>query len=130
MRDPSILPPKKLRGVGAGQVKAPDVRVALFHWFVDVQESLKARLSRRLFKLKAQQLYSDWLIQNPVPEDQKHKFSNKWIKMWENEYGVSLKKPNKQYSIKRESLLIQLQDYSQNVWTVHRYFIFFYTIIY
>ena len=109
LRDPSSCPPKKSRGAGAGRkVKAPEVRVALFHWFVDVRESLKGRLPRRLFKLKAQQLYADWLVQNPVPENKKLKFSNKWIKLWENEYGVSLKRPNKRYSIKREDLLIRL----------------------
>ena len=97
LRDPSCCPPKKSRGAGVGRrVKAPEVRVALFHWFVDVRESLKGRLPRRLFKLKAQQLYAGWLVQNPVPENEKLKFSNKWIKLWENEYGVSLKRPKKQ----------------------------------
>ena len=61
-------------------MKAPEVRVALFHWFVDVRESLKERLPRRLFNLKAQQLYVEWLVQNPIPENEKLKFSNKWIK--------------------------------------------------
>ena len=35
LRDPSSCPPKKSRGAGDGRkVKAPEVRVALFHWFV------------------------------------------------------------------------------------------------
>ena len=85
--------------------------------------SLKGRLPRRLFKLTAQQLYGDWLVQNPTPEGQRLKFTNKWIKQWENEYGLSLKKPNKRFSIKKEDLLIRLQDYLQNIWTVRRYFI-------
>ena len=125
LREPSSCPPKKSSGAVAGRkVKTPEVRVALFHWFVDVRESLKGRLPRRLFKLKAQQLYADWLFQNPVLENEKLKFSNKWIKLWENEeYGVSLKRPNKRYSIKREDLLIRLRDYLQNVWTVRRFFI-------
>ena len=56
LRDPSSCPPKKSRGTGAGlKVKAQEVRVALFNWFVDVRESLKGRLLRRLFKMKAQQ---------------------------------------------------------------------------
>ena len=71
-----------------------------------------------MFKLKAQQLYADWLVQNPVPENEKLKFSNKLIKLWDNEYGVSLKRPNKRYSIKREDLLIRLRDY-----LVRRFFI-------
>ena len=63
LRDPSSCPPKKSRGTGAGlKVKAQEVRVALFNWFVDVRASLRGRLPRRLFKLKAQQLYGDWLV--------------------------------------------------------------------
>ena len=100
------------------QSKSSRVRVALFHWFVDIRESLKGHLPHHLFKLKAQELYADWLVQNPVPENEKLKFSTKWIKLWENEYGVSLKRPNKWYSIKREDLLIRLCDYLQNVWAV------------
>ena len=123
LRDPSSCP-KKSRGAGAGRkVKAPEVRVALFHWFVDVRESLKGRLPRRWFKLKAQQLYVDWLVQNHAPENEKLTFSNKWIKLWENDYEVSLKRPNKRYSIIGEDLLIRLRDYLQNVWTVRRFFI-------
>ena len=78
LQDPSSCPPKKSRGAGAGRiVKAPEVRVALFHWFVDVPESLKRRLPRRLFKLKARKIYEDWLVQNPVSEKDQLKFSNK-----------------------------------------------------
>ena len=60
MQDPSSYPPKKSRGTGAGcKVKAAEVRVVLFHRFVDVRESLKGRLPRLLFKLKAQQRYKE-----------------------------------------------------------------------
>ena len=71
---------------------------------------MKRRLFRRLLKLKARKLYEDWLVQNPVPEKDQLKFSNKWIRSWETEYGVSLKKPNKRYSIKKEDLIIRLCD--------------------
>ena len=67
-------------------------------------------------------MYAEWLTQNPVTEDQILKFSNKWSKSWEKEYGLSLRKPNKRYSIKKEDLLIRLLDYLQNIWAVRRYF--------
>ena len=51
------------------------------------------------------------------------KFSSKWIKSWEKEYVLSLRRPNKRYSIKKEDFLIRLRDYLQNLWTVRRYFI-------
>ena len=124
LRDTSSCPPKKSRETGAGRkVKVQEVRVALFNWFVDVRKSLKRRLPRPLFKLKAQQLYGDWVVQNPTPEDQRLKFTNKWIKQWENECGLSLKKTSKRFSIKKEDLLIRLKDYLQNIWTICRSFI-------
>ena len=77
----------------------------------------------RLFKLKANALYEEWLRDNPTPESEKLKFGNQWIKMWQKEYGVSLRKPNKRYSMKKEDLVERLQDCLRNVWSIRRYFI-------
>ena len=124
LRDPSTCAPAKKRAIGGGRKsKAPEVREALFSWFVDVRESLKGRSPRRLFKLKANALYEEWLRDNPTPESEKLKFRNQWIEMWQKEYGVSLRKPNKRYSIKKEDLVERLQDYLKNVWSIRRYFI-------
>ena len=124
LRDPSSCPPKKVRSQGAGRKrKAPEVRISLFNWFIDVRETLKGRLPRRIFKMKANQLYEEWLTQNPVPENERLKFSNQWIKEWQQEYGISLRKPNKKYSIKKEDLVERLQDYLRNIWRVRRFFI-------
>ena len=126
LRDPSTCAPAKKRTIGASRKsKAPEVREALFSWFVDVRESLKGRLPRRLFKLKTNALYEECVIimrDNPTPESEKLKFGNQWIKMWQKEYGVSLRKPNKRYSIKKD-LVERLQDYLKNVWSIRRYFI-------
>ena len=124
LRDPSSCAPAKKGAVGGRQkAKAPEVRQALFMWFIDVRESLKGRLPRRLFKLKANQMYEDWLRENPTPVYERLKFGNNWIKQWEAEYGISLRKPNKRYSVKKGDLVIRLQDYLKNVWRIRRYFI-------
>ena len=87
LRDPSTCAPAKKRAIGGGRKsKAPEVREALFSWFVDVRESLKGRLPRRLFKLKANALYKERLRHNTTPESEKLKFGNQWIKMWQKEY--------------------------------------------
>ena len=102
LHDPALCLAKNTRASGAGRKpKAPEIREALFSWFIDVRETLKGRLPRRL---KAQQLYTDWLAQNPVPLSDQLKFGNTWIQGWEEEYGVSLRKPKKRYSIKKEDL--------------------------
>ena len=48
---------------------------------------------------------------------------DQWIKKWEEEYGVSLKMPNKRYSIKKEDLVERLQDFLKNMWHLRRFFI-------
>ena len=124
LRDGSTHEPKKKRAFGGGRkVKAPEVKEALFNWFIYVLESLKGRLPRRLFKLKANQLYGDWLMNNPTPEKEMLKFGNHWIKDWENEYGISLRKPNKRFSISKEDLVERLEDYLKNIWTIRKFFL-------
>ena len=39
------------------------------------------------------------------------------------EYNVSLRKPNKRFSIKSEDRIIRIKDYLQNIWTVRKYFL-------
>ena len=48
---------------------------------------------------------------------------SQWIKEWEDEYRVSLRKPNKRFSIKKKDLVTRIEDYLQNVWTVWNFFI-------
>ena len=55
------------------------------------------------------------------------KFSNQWVREWEQEYGISLRKPDKKYSIKKD-LVERLQDYLKNIWQVRRFFIEKYSV--
>ena len=84
---------------------------------------VKGHLPGRLFRLKANALYKEWLRDNPTPKSEKLRFGNQWIKMWQKEHGFSLWKPNKRHSIKKEDLVERLQDYLKNVWSICRYFI-------
>ena len=60
LNDSSVCPPKKICASGRGRKKnAPEVREALFSHFVDVRESMKGGLPKRLLRLKAKQLYSE-----------------------------------------------------------------------
>ena len=124
LRDPSFCPPKKKRAFGGGRkVKAPEVREGLFAWFVDVRSSFRGRIPKSTFKMKAHQLNDAYCNANDIPSDAQLKFGNQWLKGQEEEYGVSLRKPNKRYSIKKEDLVERLEDYLKNVWSVRIYFI-------
>ena len=60
LREPASRPVKKARVSGGGRKrKAPELRSALFSWIVIVREALKGRLPKRLFKLKAKELYDE-----------------------------------------------------------------------
>ena len=122
--NPASRPVKKARASGGGRKrKAPEIRSALYSWFVNVRKALKGLLPKRLFKLKAKELYAEWLIHNPAEPENQLRFGSQWIKEWEDEYGVSLRKPNKRFSIKREDSVTWTEDYVQNVGTVRNLFI-------
>ena len=110
---------------GGRKCKAPELREAMFEWFINVRGELKGRLPIKMFRSKCQQVYNEWLKQQPepVPEQDQLKFSKHWIQDWMKEYNVSLRKPNKKYAIKKEDQIIQIKDYLKNIWTVRKYFI-------
>ena len=117
---------KKFRESGAGRkFKAPEVREAMFEWFINVRGVLKGRLPIKMFRTRCQQVYSDWLKQQPepIPEEEQLKFSKCWINDWMKEYNVSLRKPNKRFAIKNEDRIIRIKDYLQNIWLVRKYFL-------
>ena len=94
-----------------------------FSWLVNVQEVLQGSLPKKLFNLKAKDLYTKWLVQNPTEPEKQLKFGDQWIVEWENKYGASLRKPNKRFSIKKEDLVTRFEDYLQNIWLVRNFFL-------
>ena len=66
-----------------------------------------------MFRSKCLQVYDEWLKQQlePVPVQDQLKFSNHWIQDWMKQYNVSLRKPNKKYTIKKEDRIIQIKGY-------------------
>ena len=124
LRDPALHPLKKARVSGGGRKrKALKICSALFSWFVDERKALKGCLPKHLFKLKGKKLYAEWSICNPTEPENQLQFGSPWIKEWEDEYGVSLRKPNKCFSIKKEDLVTRIEVYLQDVWTVRNFFI-------
>ena len=95
----------------------------MFAWFIDVRGSLKGRLPLALFKAKCREVYSQWLEaqEEPVAEDAQLKFTNRWVQGWMKEYGVSLQKPNKRFSIKREDRIERIIELIKNVWRARHF---------
>lgn len=87
------------------KTKAPEVREAMTEWFIDAIETLKCRLQIKMFRPKRLKVYSEWLNQQlePIPEEQRFKFSKHLIQDWMREYNVSLRKPHNLYIIGKEN---------------------------
>ena len=86
--------------------------------------STKRSVAEKVLKIQAEFLYINWLMEQAlsVPESDELNFSNKWIKGWLEEYNVSLKRPNKRFTIGKEDRLERLKDYLKSIWTVRKYF--------
>jgi hypothetical protein len=117
---------KRFTQAGGGRKNVvPEIRSAIFEWFIDIRGSLKGRLPLSLFKAQCEMVYENYVKQQEItiPEENRLVFSNKWIQGWMEEYGVSLRKPNKRFQIKNTDRLERISDYLKNIWTVRKFFI-------
>ncbi len=106
---------------GGRKAAAPNIREALFEWFINVRGVLKGRLPRSLFKLKCEELFAKWKesSKEDVPP---MKFSNHWIHSWMRQYNVSLLKPNKRFAINRQIRKQRILEFLKNIWRVRHFF--------
>ena len=93
------------------------VRDGLFELFIDVRTGLKARMPREMLRCMAQYLYNNWVKQQspPIPKEKQLQFTDKWLAGWVKEYEVSLKSPNKRFSISFKDLVRRLVQHLKNV---------------
>ena len=106
--------------MGAGPKKrALEVRYALFDYFVDIRSSLKGRLPQLILLSKAKQLYKEYweLKRHAGEESEELKIRWQWLQKWCREYRISLKYPNKQFSIPQAERKKRLIQFLKNVWT-------------
>ena len=83
---------------------------------------MKARLPKSMLRAKAIELYEEWLKQNPTPESERLKFSEKWINQWMREYGVSLLKPNKRFSVSAADRKKRITDFVKSIIRVRHFY--------
>ena len=96
----------------------------MYDWFIDIRSSLKARLTKSMFKAQCKIFYEQWLSQQEkeVPEEKKIVFSNKWIRGWMQEYKLSLRRPNKSFQIKQADCEERIFGSLKIIWTVRKFF--------
>ena len=102
----------RVAGAGAPK-KVIEVRTELFQYFVDIRSSLKARLPKKIFLTKAKSQYESYCEskREEGEEPPTMLFSNRWLSDWCKEYQVSIKKPNKRFSIKADVRKKRVADF-------------------
>jgi len=88
----------RFRVSGAGRKQSvPELRQALFDWFVDSRSNLQGRLPIMMLRGKCEELYSQYVehCASVGSVVERMEFSDNWIQGWCKEFQVSLRKPNK-----------------------------------
>ena len=106
--------------------KLPEVRYAAFDWFVDHSHLLKCRLSRVVFKTILDEIQENFIkqqVDGGKEAPSKIKFSNRWLKTWCKQFGISLKNPNKRYAYSYDERKIRIIEMIKNVWRARLFFL-------
>ena len=101
----------KFRMLRAGAPKkAVEVRKVIFEYFIDIRSTLKAGYQKYCSLLKESRCMKNTVSSNENGiEPEKLTFSNQQLKDWCREHQISVKKPNKRFSIKAEN--------EKSIWT-------------
>ena len=93
------------------------MRDELFQQFIDIRTALKGRFPRAFLKALASEIHREWLKRTPdaTEEEKNMKFTNRWIKGWCEEYYVSLKSPNKRFSVSQEDRVERDLEHLKNI---------------
>ena len=119
---------RRLGMVGTQSVRCPWVRDALYQWFVSIRYSIDwkecegkakssgqpkclARFTRGLLRQKLMQLMLDYCSQCLVRGQKATTFkpTARWFSLWQREYGLSMRKPNRKYKVPKALMAQRLE---------------------
>ena len=89
----------------------------MFEWFSIMRRSVKARFPAKLLEIKAKQLVQDYVVaclvngEKPAPPV----ICAHWLRAWQIEYRISLRKPNRKYKVPKNVLGDRLQIFWRNL---------------
>ena len=115
----------RYRVMGAGpKRRAIEVRSALFGFFIDVRDIFKARLPQCIMLSKASQIYEEYCELKKLAGEQPDqlKIQRQWLRDWCKDYKISLRHPNKRFSISQENRKRRIIQFLQNVWRTRHWF--------
>ena len=118
---------KVLGQYGSHLVKAHIVRQQLFEWFSIMRHSIDLKVMTRfppaVVALKAKQLVQDYvaacLQAGQVPDPPQ--VTSKWIKSWQMEYRLSVRRPNRKFKVPKKVLEQRLCVFWLNLLRVRQF---------
>ena len=78
---------------------------------------MKTRIPAKVLEVKAKQITQDYVtasLLNGIKPDPPT-INAKWLKRWQMEYAVSLRKPNRKYKVPKKVLEDRLQIFWKNI---------------
>ncbi|MCP4241947.1 MAG: hypothetical protein GY772_15435, partial [bacterium] len=108
-----VLPAKRRRRCGL-QGRPPlalGLRETLFEWFCSIRGAVTTRIPLSSLAAQARLLREEYLLQGlrlraPVRAP---KVTSPWLLRWRRQYGVSLRRPNRRWKVRRPVLLERLR---------------------
>ena len=91
----------------------------LFDCSIDIRYSLKGQPPQHILFSKARQLYEEYcfLKTQAGEEPEKLKITRKWLQKRCKDYRISLKYPNKRFSLTQEVRKRKIIQFFKNIWT-------------
>ena len=120
---------KRQRGHGGGRLHAcPFVRRQLFDWWADMRLSIDyskigPRFPVKLVKAKWMELLADYAaecIKEGQPVEIPQVITASMVRSWEDEYNLSLRRPNRRYKVPRPVLAERLEIWWTNLLRVRQ----------
>ena len=111
---------RKRRGMQGGRFKCPVLREQLWEWFVCIRSSVQCRIPPKFVLRKAQDMANELVKEMrrvrrfiPMPA-----INKAWLLRWQQDYGVSFRKPNKRYKCTYQTLGRRVMSTWKNVYKV------------
>ena len=125
---------------GVQLIKAPSIRKRLYDWFLSVRYSIDwdainkrarnngrkkamGRFPRAILKAKVQQFQLEYAEESLVRGVKVNLFepSARWFKGWEQEFGLSMRQPNRKYKCSKELLGQRLEAFWITVFRIRAF---------
>ena len=113
---------RRLMGNQGRPERASLVKELLFSWFCMIRRSVRGRIPPKLMLAKASMLMVEYIEEHATRGTRADAgvVNYQWMSRWKFQYGVSLRQPNRKFSVPREIMRERLHLFWTNLFRVRR----------